>query len=315
MLVEGLFVLDHPDPLRADDLDQPAEVARQSSLRDGALQPASRTTSRCSATTSSGWRSGRTFYFAGVAVALELVIGFVLAMLVSRCTAIAQALYHHLPGADDDRADRRRLQFLDDLHRQRAAQSDPGSLSRAVRHRSAHPLAFASDRRAVGDHPRRCLAVDVADVPDFPVRLCGAAASARQCGSRDGCNALADVLAGRAAAAQARHRHRGHHPFDGGTEAVRSGGAAHLRRPWHLDADCRLLPVGAGLGVQQVQLRRRGLYSFAAHLLGPDLLRRVHADQPAPGGRRRWRHERRGQSLRPRPRRRASAARAHERRW
>src|ERR1700704_4907536 len=29
---------------------------------------------------------GRTFYFAGVAVALELVIGFVLAMLVSRCT-------------------------------------------------------------------------------------------------------------------------------------------------------------------------------------------------------------------------------------
>src|SRR5436190_12338386 len=29
---------------------------------------------------------GRTFYFAGVAVALELVVGFVLAMLVSRCT-------------------------------------------------------------------------------------------------------------------------------------------------------------------------------------------------------------------------------------
>jgi multiple sugar transport system permease protein len=29
---------------------------------------------------------GRTFYFAGVAVALELLIGFVLAMLVSRCT-------------------------------------------------------------------------------------------------------------------------------------------------------------------------------------------------------------------------------------
>src|SRR5262249_1322889 len=28
----------------------------------------------------------RTFYFAGVAVALELIIGFVLAMLVSRCT-------------------------------------------------------------------------------------------------------------------------------------------------------------------------------------------------------------------------------------
>src|SRR5712672_1695610 len=29
---------------------------------------------------------GRTFYFAGVAVALELIIGFVLAMLVSKCT-------------------------------------------------------------------------------------------------------------------------------------------------------------------------------------------------------------------------------------
>jgi multiple sugar transport system permease protein len=33
------------------------------------------------------WQAvGRTFYFGGVAVALELVIGFVLAMLVSRCT-------------------------------------------------------------------------------------------------------------------------------------------------------------------------------------------------------------------------------------
>src|SRR5262245_24804918 len=29
---------------------------------------------------------GRSFYFAGVAVGLELIIGFVLAMLVSRCT-------------------------------------------------------------------------------------------------------------------------------------------------------------------------------------------------------------------------------------
>jgi multiple sugar transport system permease protein len=33
---------------------------------------------------------GRTFYFAGVAVALELIIGFVLAMLVSRCTRSRQ---------------------------------------------------------------------------------------------------------------------------------------------------------------------------------------------------------------------------------
>ena len=33
---------------------------------------------------------GRTFYFAGVAVALELLIGFVLAMLVSRCTRSRQ---------------------------------------------------------------------------------------------------------------------------------------------------------------------------------------------------------------------------------
>src|SRR5215813_9452731 len=33
---------------------------------------------------------GRTFYFAGTAVALELIIGFVLAMLVSRCTRSRQ---------------------------------------------------------------------------------------------------------------------------------------------------------------------------------------------------------------------------------
>ena len=93
---------------------------------------------------------GRTFYFAGVAVALELIIGFVLAMLVSRCTRSTEALHHHIPGADDDRADRRRLQFLDDLYRQRAAQSDPGPVPRALRHRPAHPLAVASGRRAVG---------------------------------------------------------------------------------------------------------------------------------------------------------------------
>ncbi len=38
-------------------------------------------------TTDQFWLAlGRTFYFAGVAVALELLIGFVLAMLVSRCT-------------------------------------------------------------------------------------------------------------------------------------------------------------------------------------------------------------------------------------
>ena len=72
---------------------------------------------------------GRTFYFAGVAVALELFLGFVLAMLVIQLHAIEEALHHHLPGADDDRADRRRLQFLHDLHRQRAAQSDPGAAS------------------------------------------------------------------------------------------------------------------------------------------------------------------------------------------
>ena len=35
---------------------------------------------------------GRTFYFAGVAVALELIVGFVLAMLVSRCT-LSRKLY------------------------------------------------------------------------------------------------------------------------------------------------------------------------------------------------------------------------------
>ena len=49
----------------------------------------------------------------------------------------------------------------------------------------------------------------------------------------------------------------------------------HLRRTRHLDADGRLFPVGAGLGVQQVQLWGRRLGAAADHVLGADLRRHL----------------------------------------
>ena len=164
---------DHPGALRPDDLDQPAEVARQPSVRDGPLRrPRELRGSAHQRSVLAGARAhllfrrrrrraraGRRLRAGDARVEVH---------------AIAEALYHHLPGADDDRADRRRLQLLHDLYRQRAAQPDPGPVPGAVRHRPAHPLAVASDRRAVGDHHRRHLAVDVPDLPDLPVRLRGA---------------------------------------------------------------------------------------------------------------------------------------------
>ena len=118
--------------------------------------------------------------------------------------ALEEALHHDLPDADDDRADRRRLQLLDDLHRQRAAQSAAGAGARALRHRSAHPLAVRSGRRAVGHHHRRHLAVDLAHLPDLPVRVLGAPPAARQRGARHGRHAVADLLARRSSRCSSR---------------------------------------------------------------------------------------------------------------
>ena len=58
LLVEALFVLDHPGPVRPDDLDQPAEVARQPSVRDGPLLRPRELRGGARRTISSGWRSG-----------------------------------------------------------------------------------------------------------------------------------------------------------------------------------------------------------------------------------------------------------------
>src|SRR5262249_45176244 len=144
---------------------------------------------------------------------------------------LQEVLHHHVPDPDDDRAYRGRVQFLDDLHRQRSPQPAAGTVSGAVRHRSAHPLAVRSGGGAVRHHHRRHLAVDLADLPDLPVRLLGAAPPADRRRPRHGRHPLADFLAGAAAAAQARHRDRGDHPLDGGTQDVRPGGTAHLRGP------------------------------------------------------------------------------------
>src|SRR5262245_3772688 len=138
----------------------------------------------------------------------------------------------------------------------------------------------------MGHHHRRHLAVDVLDLPDFSVRLRCVTASTRQCGPRDGRIVLADLLADRATSAQAGYCDRGYHSLDGGAEALRSGGAANVRGPWHLDADSCLFSVGAGLGIQQIQLRCRSLDRASRHILNADLLRHLYVDQPTSTGRR-----------------------------
>jgi multiple sugar transport system permease protein len=137
---------------------------------------------------------GRTFYFAGVAVALELIIGFVLAMLVSRCTRSRQ-LYTTI--------------FLVPMmivpivvgYNFSMIYIDSGPLNQILAPswsdsaliRASAGCRIRSPRS--GDHHRRRLAVDVADVPYLPVRLRCVTASARERGPRDGRIALADVLA------------------------------------------------------------------------------------------------------------------------
>jgi multiple sugar transport system permease protein len=85
VLVEGLFILTVLVPFALTiwisllkwRANRPFETARFTGLENYAAVLA----------TDQFWFAlGRTFYFAGVAVALELLIGFVLAMLVSHCT-------------------------------------------------------------------------------------------------------------------------------------------------------------------------------------------------------------------------------------
>ena len=198
-------------------------------------------------------------------------------MLVSTHLPGSAHLHHDLARADDDRSGGRGLQLYHAVHRLRADQPAPRALHRGTRPRSSHPVAVRSGSRAVGGNPFRRVAVDLTHVPDLPVRLLLAAQAAHQRGARHGGNALADLLASRAPAAQTRDRHRRGDPVDGGAEDLRSGRAAHERRPGHLDPVRRLLPVGAGLGVQQVQLRRGRLDHAAVHLLGAHLWRHLPA--------------------------------------
>ena len=144
---------------------------------------------------------GRTFYFAGVAVALELIIGFMLAMLVSRCTRSRQ-LYTTIflvpmmivpivVGYNFS------MIYIDSgpLNQILAPFMEGFGIDPRIRWLS-HP-----DRCAMGDYHRRHLAVDVPDLPYFSVRLRCVTASTRQCGPCDGRITLADVLADRASPA------------------------------------------------------------------------------------------------------------------
>src|SRR5262249_15785314 len=86
--------------------------------------------------------------------------------------ALQEVLHHHVPDPDDDRADRGRVQFLDDLHRQRPPQPAAGAVSGADRHRSAHPLAVRPGGGAARHHHSRHLPLAL---PYLPVRLPGPA--------------------------------------------------------------------------------------------------------------------------------------------
>ena len=81
------------------------------------------------------------------------------------------ALHHHFPDSHDGGSGRGGLQLFDDLHRLRAPQPAFGSDHRSFGREPAHPLALSPHRRAVGDHPRRRMAVDIIDVPDFSLWL------------------------------------------------------------------------------------------------------------------------------------------------
>ena len=118
--------------------------------------------------------------------------------------ARAPDLHHRLPDPDDGCAGGGRLQLFDDLYRPRPAQPAAVAADGAARHGAAHPLAVRPAGRAMGDHPGRCVAVDLAHLPDLPVRLLRAAAAAHQRRPGHGRLALADLLVGRASRCSSR---------------------------------------------------------------------------------------------------------------
>ena len=229
---------------------------------------------------------GRTFYFAGFAVVFELVIGFVLAMLVHRVVR-GRRIYITV--------------FLIPMmvvpvvvgYNFSMIYIDHGPLNQLLLPLTSI-LGIDPRIRWLSDPLAAQWAIILADVWQwtsltFLIFLSGFSAlpaAAHQRRPGDGRLALADLLVGRAAAAQAGDRDRGGGALDGGVEAVRPGGAADLRRARHLDPDGRLLPVGAGLAVQQVRLRRGGVDAAADPVLDADLHRhladdaRAHAARP-----------------------------------
>ena len=179
---------------------------------------------------------GRTFYFAGVAVALELIIGFVLAMLVSRCTRsrglyttvflIPMMIIPVVVGYDFS------MLLIDTGPFNRAERRSPGSTCASAGCRTTGPPSRG--------HHRRRVAVDVADVPDLRVRPGGAAAAPHPGRPGHGRHAVAGVPPRPAPAAQAHHRHRRGHPDDGGLQDLRHAHAAHPGRAGERDRDDRL---------------------------------------------------------------------------
>ena len=271
----------HPRPVPADDLHQPAEVARQPPVRDRPLLRASRTTRRCSPTTSSGWRSGAPSTSAASRSRSSSWSASCSPCWSAQCTR-SKKLYTTI--------------FLIPMmivpivvgYNFSMIYIDSGPLNQLL----APVLErFGIDPRIrwLSDPIAAQWAIIIADIWQwtsltFLIFLSGFSALPRQL-----------VNAARVMGAtpwqifwrvqlpllEAGDRHRRHHPLDGGPEDVRSGRPADLRRTRHLDPDRRLLPVGAGVGVQQVQLRRRRLDPAAGHVLGPHLLRHLRADPAA----------------------------------
>ena len=179
------FLPRHPDSVRSHDLHQSAEVASEPAVRAGRLFGLRELRG--------GAGDGSVLVRARTDVLLQHGCGRVRALrrlhsgdAREPLHALQETLYDDIPCADDDRADRGGLQLLDDLHRQRPAQSAARAVPGARRHRTSDPLAFPSSRGAVGDHHRRRLAMDLAHLPHFPLRLFRVARSARQRGAGHG---------------------------------------------------------------------------------------------------------------------------------
>ena len=159
------------------------------------------------------WLSlGRTFYFAGMAVAFELVVGFVLAMLVNQCT-MSKKLYTTI--------------FLLPMmivpivvgYNFSMIYIDSGPLNQLL---APFLVPFGIDPRIrwlsdpvrgpVRDHPRGHLAVDLADVPDLPVGVLRVAQGSSSMPPASWARPPGRFFLARAASTlEARHRDRRHH--------------------------------------------------------------------------------------------------------